>query len=725
MPAVTWIVRASLALWGLAVAAGLMPRLVLRARPDTLPGAMRAHGLDPSTVFLHFAIVLLFPFAVTLLARRVVPLLEQRRWAAWSFAALLASAPVTLMHYGTLRHVILHGVAAAGIVFVRRLEPRFTRADALLFPCLISFYFAFLDTGFGKTPAATFFRAAVVLLAVRLLVGAISKGRRPGVAFAAAPAAFVFQMQVLDPKVAGLLAAIWLIGTPLLLARFDERRVIRAAAWSALPLAAAAYPFALVGATSPAPLDFFEDGHSLLPASEMARREMPYRDIVPLHGLLTDGGFDLAAMKLIRDDLGAILMSRRVLAALTGTAIYFVALAVTTSAELALLATFLSLALYPAASIWPRAVLPLCALAYAVAAIRLRRPRLLLGAGVFTMLSTLASLDLALCSGVVAVLAAVRARALRPLAIGLAAPAVVMAIVFAACGFLTHFVTVTFTEVLGNGGVYVIGPIELPHGVRTLAEIAGALTHPETFIVLMWFLALIGASVALATQPWKARRGEAVWLIAGWIVLAGAAWVLRRHHYFAFALAPFLVGGLLAVRRQSRATAIALTVALVFFAKPFALIFDLTSLRERGTVNTKEWREFTALPRARGAVVDPLTYTGLAAAQRFVSSSLRTGETFVDFANAATLYYLFDRDCPLRQLEVPMYESEAAQREVIARIERNPRVRAALMTFPTAYSTIDGVSNRDRAPLVAAYFEKNFEPAFAEDGVEFWVRRKR
>ncbi|HYO76677.1 MAG TPA: hypothetical protein VE010_09450, partial [Thermoanaerobaculia bacterium] len=180
----SWIVRTALALWGLSLAVGLMPRLQGPAATDELPGAMRAAGLSASGPMAQFALLLLVPFLTTLAAQRVVPLLASRRWAGWAFAAALATAPVTLMHYGTFRHVVLHGVFAAAIVFARKLEPRFSRADVLLVPCVISFYFAFLDTGFGKTPAATFFRAALVLFALRLGVAALSQNRRPGIAFA-------------------------------------------------------------------------------------------------------------------------------------------------------------------------------------------------------------------------------------------------------------------------------------------------------------------------------------------------------------------------------------------------------------------------------------------------------------------------------------------------------------------------------------------------------------
>ncbi|HWO46880.1 MAG TPA: hypothetical protein VNM41_02380, partial [Solirubrobacterales bacterium] len=190
-----------------------------------------------------------------------------------------------------------------------------------------------------------------------------------------------------------------------------------------------------------------------------------------------------------------------------------------------------------------------------------------------------------------------------------------------------------------------------------------------------------------------------------------------------FALAPFLVGAILAVRRHSRAAAVALTILLVFYAKPFALVFDLSSpLRRSGGADLAEWKEYAAVPRGRGAVVDPATYQALGSAQRFLST-LKPGETFFDFANASSLYYLFDRPCPVRYLEVPMYERAEEQREVIEVLKRDRSVKAALIAFPTAYTSIDGVPSRDRAPLVQRYLEENFTPVFDEAGVVFWRRR--
>ena len=128
------------------------------------------------------------------------------------------------------------------------------------------------------------------------------------------------------------------------------------------------------------------------------------------------------------------------------------------------------------------------------------------------------------------------------------------------------------------------------------------------------------------------------------------------------------------------------------------------------------------LPRARDVVMLPRTAAALASTKRYMST-LRANETFYDFTYAAVLYYLLNRNCPIPQIGPPFYESEEAQRAVIATLQRDRSVRAALIVFPDAYSDIDGVSNQERTPLVWQYLQANFTPAFEENGVVIWARK--
>src|SRR5436190_3095457 len=688
----------------------MMPRVVRPASPDDLPGAMKAIGLSASINAAQLLLIILVPAIITLIFGRFAPVIAERRWVAWSCAIALASAPLTLMTFGNVRHVLLHGVVATAIVFLRRLDPHFTRADVVLIPTLFALYFAFLDLNFGGTAAATFLRAAIILFALRLL--------RPARAFAAAPLAFIFQIGFFEPRWAGILAVLWI----LLWTAAATLPLSKINTYVFFPIAAAAYTMALVGWNPPI-LDVFEDAHSLLPASEMNRGERPYRDIVPMHGLLADGLLDVAVMKTLGDDLGEILKTRQVLGALSIMAVYFVALAATTSAELALLSVFLSLALFPFNAIFFRIVPALLALACAVAGTRLRARRWFLVAGILLVVAAITSVDFAIFSACVATFAAIRARAIRPFLIGVGIAALPIVAIFALFGILDDFFHATFAEVLGASSVYVTGPIDIPHGLHTLGGIIAYVRHANTLAGLFWSVALIGATVALTLSPLRARRSDAVWLVAAWIALAGATYVVRQHDYFAFAIAPFLIGAIVAARRHSRALAIALSIIVALIAKPTTHLFDVaTPLRRAHGIVASGFVEYRGTPRARGAVMNPATAKALASAQRFLTTQLRPNETFYDFAGAGSLHYIFDRDSPSRMIEVAMSERESTQREIIAALEHNRRVRAVLILFPGGITHVDNIRNSARAPLVWRYIQEHFRPAFSENGAEFWMR---
>nr|MDQ3282466.1 hypothetical protein [Acidobacteriota bacterium] len=127
--------------------------------------------------------------------------------------------------------------------------------------------------------------------------------------------------------------------------------------------------------------------------------------------------------------------------------------------------------------------------------------------------------------------------------------------------------------------------------------------------------------------------------------------------------------------------------------------------------------------RARGALFWHEDAEAIEAVRKFVDSSLKPDETFFDFTNSCVLYYLFERDSPIREYEVPFYESASAQREVIRRLEANPKVRAAIVPpTPLGRISIDGLPNYERAPLVYQYLTQHFHPAFEEADVAIWVR---
>ncbi len=165
-----------------------------------------------------------------------------------------------------------------------------------------------------------------------------------------------------------------------------------------------------------------------------------------------------------------------------------------------------------------------------------------------------------------------------------------------------------------------------------------------------------------------------------------------------------------------------LVVVVTIAAQPtiHLIIVDMVrSIRGPMSPGVVEIRE---LPRAHGALYTSADAAIIRSALKYVST-LTPNETFFDFTNRGALYFLLDRDCPIRQVEVPFYETEERQKEVIARLAGNPRVRAVLVPAENDGKTmIDGVPNATRAPLVWAWVQRHFRPDFEEGNVVFWRR---
>ena len=273
---------------------------------------------------------------------------------------------------------------------------------------------------------------------------------------------------------------------------------------------------------------------------------------------------------------------------------------------------------------------------------------------------------------------------------------------------------------LRTGGVFVIGPFTVPECLRSLSAMIWQLPNPRCLSAVLWVVTVLVSAAGLAKL--RAKRSDALWYVGLWIAVAGLSWVERQHAYYEFALPAFVVAVLFYFRRH-RAVVTAIAVALILLARPFAHVFDVATLlrRDQG-LRPAGWVRVGGLPRARDVVVLPRTAAALGSMKKYLAT-LKPNETFYDFSFGALLYYLFDRNCPIPQVGPPFYETEEAQRQVIAALERNRNVRAALISFPDSFSDIDGVSNAVRVPLVWEYLQKNFRPDFDENGVVIWTRR--
>ncbi|MFL6245988.1 MAG: hypothetical protein ACJ74H_08195, partial [Thermoanaerobaculia bacterium] len=574
--------------------------------------------------------------------------------------------------------------------------------------------------------------AALLILGIRIAVTYIPSPLPPALSFIAAPLGLVLQTGFFarDQRYFGWHALAIVVITPFVLRLVlrNARRATQILVLVIYPLALYSYANALSLSTAEGKprVDFFEDGHPLQPASEYLRGELPYRDVLPAHGLIEDGLFDVAAMQFGNVNLGTRTKARIIVGSLTAVALYAVAFAATGSAEGAFFAVLL--AVMTGEFRWSIRFLPsLATLALIVAAVRRRRPRLFLWAGVGIVICGLTSLDFAAYTFIALVVAVVRYRgpAIKNAAIGIAAAAVPLMLILAIFGIFDDFLRGTFIETLGVGSAYTLNFFTPPQAmtrVGAFPDVLAALLDRETFPYLFWCFAAVFVGVTVTRRA--SRRLEPLVIIGVFIVATAISYAERHHIYFGMLAAVLLIALILHLLRRRQIALATLTIfAAITLAGPTTHIGVMGWMRRgRGPVE-KEWSELTDLPRARGALLHERDINAIRSVEKYLALSLQKDETFFDFTNSGILYFLFRRDCPIREYEVAFYETEAAQREVIRRIESNPKVRAALVTAtPHGRFTIDGVPNFERAPLVWQYLQENFHPDFAEGDVVFWRR---
>lgn len=715
------LLAAAFALWGLALGIAMIAVWNRPAPTDQLPGAAKALGFDAAGPFRWIAGLMLLPIAVPLLLRPLARALAPARTfhLAWL-------APVVTLWLCTMRRdvfwTLVPCAAVLALCFVlRHRDLRWTRRDVVLVPVVLMCVVAIKDISHGLSAERGIYLAALLVLSVRVAIAFIPSSLPPALAFLIAPLGIVLQTGFFarDQRYLGWHALAFAALTPFVM-RFVLRDVRRATAilvFFIYPLTLYSYSNALALSTAEGKprINFFEDGHPLLPASEMLRGELPYRDFLPAHGLIEDGLFDVAAMKLAGVNLGTRTKARIVVGNLVIVALYFVAFAATGSAEGALLAALL--AFFTGVYRGTIRFLPaIAALAFIVAGVRLRRPRLFFFAGVLTVLAGLTSLDFGFYTFVTLAVAVVRhPRALKPALLGLLA-FVPVAIALLAFGILDDFVHATFVETLSASSAYTLNFFTPPEAIRRLnafPDALAALLDREAFLYLFWCATAIFVGVTVTRRA--SRRLEPLVLLGVFIVLTAISYAERHHLYFGMLACVVLV----AIARHWLAIA-----ALIVLAGPTTHMGVIGHMREARGPLEPAWRELREIPRGRGALLHEWDAAFLTSARKYTDLSLRPDETFFDFTNSGILYFVLRRDAPIRHYEVAFYQSEEAQRAVIAALESNPRVRAALVPrHPTARFAVDGVPNAERAPLVWQWLEQNFEPDFEEGDVVFWKRR--
>ena len=483
----------------------------------------------------------------------------------------------------------------------------------------------------------------------------------------------------------------------------------------------------IVGPTRGA-IELFEEGQILTPMQVYLSGGAPYIDTYPVHGWGTDGGVDALAAKFFGPTF-EVMRSRRALWAALGVPALALACWALFRRPLWSLGAFglaLSLCPYPSERQMPS----FAGLAALVWAARSGRRRAWVGAGVVSCAALFYSLEYGVFLVSAGVLTTVTLGLFerRWTVVAKTTPAFLAGVALAAVPFLWRLaehdavkpflhasfreLPRTITDVWGLPAVSAV-PIVRDGSVGILGR---ALLFREA---LPWALHAAVLSLAVTVLLWRSAvpgvsRTDRAAVGATWFAILAMRGALGRadyghlvmHGVFIALPAAWLVFRAWRAPDWRWLLAPALVLVLVVAARPGPAAALAWSGIRGSTVPSECLR-----PTAGGRAILPCWQAGeLETLRASMDAALGPSETFFDFGNEPALYFFLERRPPVRFPCAPCYEGEAAQREVIAALERvKPPV--AILASGSWRDAIDGVPTRERVPLIAEYLDRHYEPA--------------
>ncbi|HEX8155091.1 MAG TPA: hypothetical protein VF698_18305, partial [Thermoanaerobaculia bacterium] len=674
------VLNACAAVYGLAAGASLLPLWLQPARPGQLPGYITELGFDSHAPFRFMAGLMILPVVMPLLLRPVLRRLAADGVHVWArntaALAMLAALWYVILQRDPWWTWLAPAAAIALAYFLRDFRARFSRWDAILLAAFAPIFLGIMDA-IGMPLERLTFTSAGIVFAIRIAVALLRRNSSipPAFYFAISPLAMILQghFNARDIRYNGWPPLAVAIVSPFVLAFLlrDSATTKRRMRWL---LTYVIYPLAIVGHVSATSLitaegknrgSLFEDAHHMTPANELMRGEKPYRDIVPAHGFVQDALWDYLMMQTGRRTSGELHKARGLISTAGSIALYAVVVCATGSPNAGLLTFFLGSAFGAAGGNLRSlpAVLFIAATAYAM---RRRNAKGFFWSGAFVSAATLTSLDFGayifLTLVVILFRTERRLAATKWAAIGVAAVAGPAMIGFAIAGVAVDFVRTTFFEVLTLGPVYTLSPFEPPEGFeryRFPPEALLTLFDKTSFLYTMWAVAVVFVGAALAMprvemSPRRRARIEALLVIAIFSVMTALSYAERHHLYNHFVVGP-LVGVALFLMFRSRLAAVrrlapvATLVAIMAAYGTLHLIIIAMVRGARGPLD-QGWEEVTTIPRAKGTLFHEHDRLSMESARKYIET-LPPGKTWFDFTNRGALYFLFDRDCPIRQME--------------------------------------------------------------------------
>jgi hypothetical protein len=467
------------------------------------------------------------------------------------------------------------------------------------------------------------------------------------------------------------------------------------------------------------PVNLFEDGHALAFADAYLSGAAPFRDTYPVHGWGLDGGVDALFFRIFGATLETFRTRVAVFTALEFGALAIACAVVMGNAGWGIAAFLISLAICPFVS--ERTLFAWVAIAFLTAGVRRSKRKWIVLGGVFSAVEVFFSFDMGMIllvggtAGLACVAIASRERR-QPAAYlaGAAAGSVPFVAVLASTRSVGSFVHESFAElpkeIVGSWGLPARPLLANPPTLAgVLAAIRGAPVTPAFLVVAV----TLCATVALFRIPWNRDDLAIVPLVAiaavslrgvfgradvGHAVLYGAyvgipaTWLLRR------GVSKSWIGG---------------SVVLAFLGfglRPVAALrAEVSAITNAASARAIAGVSMRALPRGGSARVPREQADDLAALRRTIDGAIGPSETFFDFSNEPALYFLLGRRMPMPYLGPEFYETEGAQRRIVALCERE-EPPLAIARAGNGLDSLDGIANEIRAPIVAKYLAEHYRP---------------
>jgi hypothetical protein len=483
------------------------------------------------------------------------------------------------------------------------------------------------------------------------------------------------------------------------------------------------------------PLDLFHEGERVAPAQAILAGQIPYRDVVFVHGFLQDPGIALVAFRLFGTSIASLRILEQLLVPFALVATYYLALVCSSGGWASLYALLTLCGFWPIFYDW-RIVPTIAAMICLVLYIRRKRLLWVAGAGLFTLLALATSFDVGLVSlfagSVLLLVHSLRERRSR-----MVAPLVAYFLPIALGGAvaLIYFVRLNALEAFLNWHWEILSVYRDWNGVPYPITWSGFFEARDAILApLASVLGIVFLLRAVLRRQWNWIHWVSLLLLMGNLTLfnrgivsgsADGSDLNQGSHFAPLLLIALCVPYLQRVGRQSDLMIIS------------AAVFCLIILLPIPTQYTSDWSLFAGVNRlpTKNRVVVPSNWvqSGIdRVGQLYIPADqarsitevidfLKSTDSFWDFTDHGAFFFLSDHLSPTRFYATHHVITGQNQREVIADLERN-KPSYILYRSHTGWDAIAGVDRNLRDFLVAEYLLRHYKPAGQVGGFDLLER---